>query len=308
MRNFIAICVLLGLSFTVDAQTCSNVVDSRGVRVVTKNGLSAVAPNLPSAEFCFVDTDGDGVEDAEDECPEVAGLAEFGGCIPADTDEDGVIDAKDDCPNVAGTVNGCPDADNDGVIDSEDECADVAGTLNGCPDADEDGVKDAEDGCPNLAGTVAMGGCPDTDGDGVSDKDDHCPSEAGLADNAGCPELNEEEKAVLKEALEGVNFVSGKDVLTATSKPKLHNVAELLKAHAGYKLKVSGYTDSSGAEESNLALSKQRANAVKQYLIEDGIDASRVSADGYGEDSPIADNATAAGRAKNRRVEFEIVY
>jgi OOP family OmpA-OmpF porin len=308
MRNLLAICMLLVASFTLKAQTCCNVVDGRGIRVVTTNGLCVIAPNLPSASDCPVDTDGDGVVDAEDECPEVAGLAEFGGCVEKDSDNDGVVDSKDACPEVAGTVNGCPDSDGDGVIDSEDECADVAGTLNGCPDADGDGVKDSEDGCPNLAGTASMGGCPDSDGDGVSDKDDHCPSEAGVAANAGCPELSEEEKSVLKEALEGVNFVSGKDVLTAPSKPKLHDVAELLKAHPSYKLKVSGYTDSSGAEDANLALSKKRANAVKAYLIEDGIDASRISADGYGEENPVADNSTSAGRAKNRRVEFEVIY
>lgn len=148
---------------------------------------------------------------------------------------------------------------------------------------------------------------PDSDGDGVADADDKCPNEAGLAANKGCPELNEDEKAVLKAALEGVHFETGKDVLTEDSKPKLHNVAEILKAHSGYKLKVSGYTDNTGDAALNLDLSKRRAEACKNYLVSDGISANRIMAEGYGAENPVADNSTAEGRAKNRRVEFTIV-
>ncbi|MFK7952172.1 MAG: OmpA family protein, partial [Ekhidna sp.] len=104
------------------------------------------------------------------------------------------------------------------------------------------------------------------------------------------------------------NFLSGKDVLTEESKPKLDHVAEILNAHPTYKIKVSGYTDSSGNEASNLVLSKKRATAVKNYLITDDVAANRIIADGFGVANPVADNSTREGRAKNRRVEFEIVF
>lgn len=261
------------------------------------------------------DKDKDGVTDDVDACPEEKGLAEYNGCPPPlDTDGDGVADAVDSCPQVAGlqSFKGCPDTDNDGVIDSEDECPQIKGTkeFSGClpPDTDGDGVPDASDQCPNAAGPKAQNGCPDTDGDGVLDKNDACPNTVGVSANNGCPELTVEEQEVLVEALEGVNFLSGKDVLTEESKPKLDHVAEILNAHPTYKIKVSGYTDSSGDESSNLALSKKRANAVKDYLITDNVAADRIIADGYGEANPVADNGTSAGRAKNRRVEFEIVF
>lgn len=271
--------------------------------------------NTPSGvtvnqDGCPVDGDGDGVPDYMDKCPSAQGVAEFNGC--PDTDRDGIQDSEDKCPEVKGTAafDGCPDTDGDGIPDSEDKCPNAKGTAetNGCPDADGDGILDSDDACPSVKGSSAMKGCPDTDGDGIPDKDDRCPNEAGVLANRGCPELKVEEKEALREALEGVNFLSGKDVLTEASKPKLHNVAEILNNHSSYKLKVSGYTDSSGDENFNLALSKKRAAAVKNYLISDGIDASRIEADGYGEANPVADNSTREGRAKNRRVEFEIIY
>lgn len=285
-----AVCLLM---IEANAQTCCNVVDSDGKQVITKNGVCVKAPNL--------------LGDGEDCIPK-----------PIDTDGDGVADDLDKCPNEAGSVanNGCPvvDSDNDGVADVDDKCPNLAGlaTNDGCPsDKDGDGVYDTEDNCPNLAGLVSNKGCPqikDSDGDGIADADDHCPNEVGVRANHGCPELTQEESQSIAQAIEGVNFLSGKDVLTEDSKPKLDNVAKVLLAHNSYKIKVSGYTDSSGSDALNLALSKKRAQAVKEYLIHDGVAANRIEAEGYGEANPIADNSTAAGRAKNRRVEFEIVF
>lgn len=133
-----------------------------------------------------VDSDKDGVNDALDKCPKIAGTASALGC--PDMDKDGVADAEDDCPTAPGPLdtNGCPDQDGDGVKDSEDACPDTPGTIKGCPDTDEDGVVDQEDDCPTVAGTWK--GCPDTDLDGIPDKDDACPDQAGQAENNGCPE------------------------------------------------------------------------------------------------------------------------
>ena len=127
-------------------------------------------------KFGGKDTDGDGIYDKDDACPEVAGLKQFNGC--PDTDGDGIIDGSDSCPEIAGLAEfqGCPDTDADGVADKDDACPDVAGlkALNGCPDTDGDGIADKDDKCPTVAGPAANGGCPvlDADKDGVADKDD----------------------------------------------------------------------------------------------------------------------------------------
>jgi OOP family OmpA-OmpF porin len=143
-------------------------------------------------QFGGKDTDGDGVYDKKDACPEVAGLIEFNGC--PDADGDGIKDSDDACPNVAGlaAMNGCPDVDGDGVADKDDMCPNAKGTKanKGCPDSDGDGLVDKDDKCATIAGPSANGGCPwpDTDGDGVLDKDDNCKTEVGPASNNGCPE------------------------------------------------------------------------------------------------------------------------
>ncbi|MEQ8580697.1 PorP/SprF family type IX secretion system membrane protein [Marinoscillum sp.] len=258
------------------------------------------------------DQDNDGIPDRKDECPAKFGPESSGGCPIPDTDNDGVPDSEDECINVAGVMklDGCPDSDKDGVRDSEDACPYSSGTRanGGCPDTDNDGVIDIKDECPNIEGPKDLGGCPDSDGDGVRDVDDKCPEEKGDSGNGGCPVISEEAKAVMTEALEGVQFQSGKDVLTEGSYRVLDKVAKLMQDNTSYKLKISGYTDSSGDDEANLRLSSQRAMSVRKYLMDKGVEASRIEARGYGEANPIADNATAKGRAKNRRVEFDIVY
>ncbi|GAA3518628.1 OmpA family protein [Aquimarina addita] len=257
------------------------------------------------------DTDGDGVYDKDDECPEVPGLAEFNGC--PDTDGDGITDAKDDCPDVAGTAefNGCPDTDGDGIADPKDECPTVAGlaNLNGCPDADGDGITDAKDDCPNEAGPAANNGCPyqDKDGDGVLDKDDNCPDVAGTVANNGCPEVTEEVQKKLNEYAAQVLFDSGKSSIKAQSDKVLSDIIAILNEYPSAKFTVEGHTDSAGSEASNQKLSDARANSVKTYLTGKGVDQFRLSAIGYGESRPIASNKTRDGRAQNRRVEINLV-
>ena len=153
-------------------------------------------------QFGGKDTDGDGIYDKQDACPEVAGLKQFNGC--PDTDGDGIIDGSDACPEVAGlaALNGCPDTDGDGIADKDDACPEVAGlaAFKGCPDTDKDGIADKDDKCPTVAGPKDNGGCPvlDADKDGVADKDDDCPTVAGPASNKGCPEVTPEVVESLK--------------------------------------------------------------------------------------------------------------
>jgi len=139
-------------------------------------------------ELSKKDSDGDGVNDYDDKCKDVAGKAEHKGC--PDKDGDGVADNEDICPTEFGhpETNGCPDQDNDLVADRVDACPDVYGTMKGCPDEDKDSIPDKDDGCPSAKGPASSNGCPDTDGDGVTDDRDECPLLKGDAAHDGCPD------------------------------------------------------------------------------------------------------------------------
>jgi outer membrane protein OmpA-like peptidoglycan-associated protein len=260
-----------------------------------------------------VDTDGDGVPDDKDKCPAttLGAKVDAQGC-ELDGDKDGVVDRLDKCPTTpAGrTVNaqGCElDGDGDGVVDALDKCPTTpAGrTVNaqGCElDGDGDGVVDALDKCPTTpAGNkVNAQGCDlDTDGDGIIDKADQCPdTPAGdRVDNKGCS---------LPKVLNlmGVNFDNDKDTLRPEAAAILDDAVATLKRYPGLKVEIAGHTDSASNDAHNLDLSQRRANAVMKYFVDKGVAADRMSAKGYGEAQPIADNATKDGRFKNRRVEL----
>ena len=262
-------------------------------------------------KFGGTDTDGDGIFDKDDACPEVAGLKAFNGC--PDSDGDGIEDSKDSCPNEAGSkeMNGCPDADGDGIADKDDSCPNEAGSkeLNGCPDADGDGVADKDDKCPSEAGPAANGGCPwpDSDKDGVLDKDDQCPEVAGTVANNGCPEVTEEVQKKLNDYARTILFDTGKSSIKAESTSVMVDIIQILSEYPNAKFTVEGHTDSQGGESTNQKLSESRANTVRDFLIEKGVGASRLTAVGYGEAKPIATNKTRAGRKENRRLEINLV-
>ncbi|WP_299015755.1 OmpA family protein [uncultured Polaribacter sp.] len=258
------------------------------------------------------DTDGDGVYDKDDACPEVAGLKEFNGC--PDADGDGIKDSDDACPNVAGlaAMNGCPDSDGDGVADKDDMCPNAKGTKanKGCPDADGDGVVDKNDKCPNVAGPSSNGGCPfkDSDNDGVLDKDDKCPTVAGVASNNGCPAavITKEAENSLGEFAKAILFNIGKSSFKPGVTNKLNEIVKVMKNYPNANFVIEGHTDSTGSASTNSRISDRRAKAVRDYLVSNGISVSRLSAVGYGEDQPIASNKTRAGRAQNRRVVVKV--
>ncbi|MBD0724588.1 flagellar motor protein MotB [Flavobacterium sp. L1I52] len=234
-----------------------------------------------------------------------------------DQDGDGILDKDDACPTVAGPVenNGCPwgDQDNDGVLDKDDKCPTVAGpTANkGCPweDKDNDGVLDKDDKCPSVAGPKENAGCPwpDTDSDGVLDKDDKCPKVKGTLANNGCPEVTTEVIKKLNDFSKSVLFDTSKATIKAESTAKLDEIVKVMNEYSNANFKLEGHTDSTGNAAKNLQLSKDRAAAVKDYLIAKGISADRLSSEGYGITKPIASNKTVEGRAQNRRVEIIVV-
>lgn len=228
-----------------------------------------------------------------------------------DSDGDGVLDSRDKCPNTqAGrkvNADGCElDSDGDGVLDGQDRCPNTpAGRkvdATGCElDSDKDGVADAQDKCPNTpAGQkVNADGCElDSDGDGIADSADKCPTVfAKTAD--GCPAA-----APAKLVLEGVNFDTDQATLKDDATATLNQAADSLKQWGDVKVEVAGHTDNVGTDAYNQSLSQRRADAVRSYLIGKGVAADRLTAKGYGETQPVADNATEAGRYKNRRVEL----
>lgn len=287
------------------------------------------------------DKDGDKIADKDDLCPDLAGDLKFKGC--PDRDNDSIIDPKDDCPDTPGIAafNGCPDTDGDGIKDDEDACPDVPGPLvnQGCPDTDNDGIFDFLDGCPEmygpkenkgcpwpdtdndglldkdddcpyLAGPIKNKGCPfqDTDNDGVLDKDDDCPNTVGPISNKGCPVIEKEVEEILKTAFDNLEFETGKDIIKQASLPSLTELAEVLKKKSAWGLQISGHTDNVGDDQKNLILSKKRAEAVKAFMVSQGIDAARLSTLFFGETMPIATNDTPEGRQKNRRVEMKIIF
>ncbi len=251
------------------------------------------------------DTDGDGIPDNKDACPEVPGLKEFDGC--PDTDGDGIIDSEDACPELSGPKenNGCPDTDGDGVFDNVDKCIDVPGPEenNGCPwqDSDNDGILDKDDACPFEAGPKGNNGCPikDQDGDGVVDADDKCPTVSGPSSNQGCPYTTD----VVNTELRNLTFEYNSDKLTSESKGKVQRAASIMNNQLkGREFYVDGYTDSKGSAAYNQKLSLRRAKSVVNGLVKNGVNSSRLNARGFGEENPVATNETAEGRAQNRRV------
>ncbi|KAF2518331.1 OmpA family protein [Flavobacterium salilacus subsp. salilacus] len=262
-------------------------------------------------KFGGKDTDKDGIYDKDDLCPEEPGLAQFQGC--PDTDLDGIPDKDDLCPNEAGLpeFQGCPDTDGDGIADKDDNCPDVAGlaSMKGCPDTDGDGITDADDNCPEVSGPRANNGCPwpDTDGDGVLDKDDLCPDVKGTTANRGCPEVTDEVMKKLNEYARTILFNSGKSSFKDETLPVLQNMKEIFKEYPQARFSIEGHTDSDGSNELNQTLSENRAAAVVNFLVENGIAKDRLMSSGFGETKPIASNKTAAGKAQNRRVEVKLI-
>ncbi|MCY1061832.1 OmpA family protein [Nannocystis sp. SCPEA4] len=233
-----------------------------------------------------------------------------------DSDGDGFLDRGDACPFEPGIApDGCPerDRDGDGFMDSQDACPDVPGIApDGCPerDRDGDGFLDSRDRCPDVPG-VAPHGCPipDSDGDGILDDVDRCVDRPetlnGFEDADGCPDELPDD--VFHGVIRGIYFDLDRDTIKQRSRPVLDRAVSVLAKYGSIRIEISGHTDSTGGLEYNRDLSRRRADSVRRYLVEHGIDGARMTTRGAGPDEPIDTNRTAAGRARNRRIEFTIV-
>jgi uncharacterized repeat protein (TIGR01451 family) len=222
------------------------------------------------------DADDDGLDNADDQCPEQA------------EDEDGFQD-EDGCPD--------PDNDQDGILDVQDKCP--------LQPEDKDGFQD-EDGCPD----------PDNDRDGIDDGADKCPTEKetinGVDDEDGCPDTGKGQVELTNGSIvihQKVYFDTNKDVVLERSFPLLKQVGLLLRANPQLtKIRVEGHTDSRADDAFNMDLSQRRANSVRKYLVEEaGINPARLEAVGYGESQPVDTNDTEQGRENNRRVVFTVL-
>ncbi len=192
------------------------------------------------------------------------------------------------------------DSDGDGVPDSRDQCPDTPlGTVVnnvGCPlDSDGDGVPDDIDECPNTppGSAVLANGC-------ALKGDCRRPRAGEQVDPNGCAV---DQKFVLR----GVKFEFDSDRLTPEARTILIDVAGTLQSYPNVDVEIEGHTDSIGSDAYNQGLSERRANAVKTFLIDRGVEARRMTPVGYGESMPIADNATEVGRDENRRVELKVI-
>jgi OOP family OmpA-OmpF porin len=237
-----------------------------------------------------------------------------------DPDKDGFLDPNDKCPKLAGVApDGCPaiDSDNDTFLDPVDKCPYEAGIApDGCPppDKDKDGFLDPVDACPEEPG-IAPDGCPpppDSDGDGIIDKNDDCPLVKeiynGYKDQDGCPdELPQEVKWKEGTPIEGIFFEFNKDKIQKKSIKTLDAAVAVLKQFDDIRIEISGHTDDVGTDEANLDLSRRRAEAVKKYMVDQGVDPARIETIGYGRSKPIDTGKSSKARAKNRRIEFRVI-
>ncbi|HET9955924.1 MAG TPA: OmpA family protein [Polyangiaceae bacterium] len=235
-----------------------------------------------------LDSDGDGLPDDKDACPSEA-ASQPDGCPLRDADNDGVFDNKDACPNDAGKAPcGCPVQDYDGdlVIDELDKCPKEFGPIQGCPD-------------------------PDPDRDAITGAADRCPDKPetknGFQDADGCPDDLPETVKKFTGVIKGIEFDRAKDTIRPVSTQVLDAAVKVLAEYPNLRVQVTGHTDSDGDRQTNVELSKRRADAVKSYFAGKGVDPTRIETRGAGPDEPIADNKTAEGKQKNRRIEFKLI-
>ena len=323
--------VLDGLTFGVAAGPgLTSAIGVPAFRGVASVGWS---PEAEEEKAPDPDPDRDGILGAADACPDVAGTESTtparNGCPPGDRDGDKIADGVDACPDIKGranadmTRNGCPaDYDKDEIPDAEDACPNQRGVAStdkrrhGCPgdpDGDGDGIADRSDACPKVKGPassdLARHGCPlplDGDGDGIADGADACPTERGVAspDKArnGCPALGIDQRVYFR-----VGRASLADVTEPVPESLAADVKKVLADPGVDKVQVDGHADELGDAAYNSALSQQRAESVRRWLVQRGVPADRLVTKAHGSSQPAASNADDAGRRKNRRVELTVL-
>jgi outer membrane protein OmpA-like peptidoglycan-associated protein len=308
--------LLLRLDIVDNVATAVGVGNSRSNNLEVLLGLGLRFGTTSAPPKPLVDTDQDGLYDPgqvgvapadEDACPTQPGPRENRGCPLIDSDGDGMYDPgqggvapedTDACPQEPGPREnkGCPliDTDKDTLFDPGQP---VAATEI--------------DACPNEPGPRELQGCPDRDQDRIIDKIDQCPDQPEnynqFEDANGCPDVRPPDIDKMDGVIKGIYFDVDKDSIKPRSKPVLDRAVAVLKKHPSTRWNIQGHTDSDGTREHNVDLSQRRAESVRKYLVDHGIDSSRLVPQGFGPDAPIDTNATAKGKARNRRIEFRLL-
>lgn len=296
----------------VNFQLTKNIALNTGISyksIDEKNAYSNLQ-HVVGIKFNFEkgDSDGDGVPDKKDHCPDHPGIVELNGC--PDSDGDGIKDDDDKCPNLTGlsSMDGCPDSDGDGFSDLIDPCPNKAG-VNGqsCPDSDGDGILDNLDNCPNEAGLESNGGCklPDLDNDGVPNINDNCPNEAGSKDLNGCPNLPKSLESYLNNFNE-IFFDFDSHIVRQEYIENLTLLSSLLSKYQYINLNIDGHTSNEGETDYNMSLSERRSSSVKNTIMSNGINSSRLFLRNFGEENPIYPNIPLSEKKKNRRVLISV--
>ena len=217
-----------------------------------------------------------------------------------DADRDGILDVDDECPDLAELHNGiddsdgCPevDSDRDGLLGTQDQCPAAAEDIDGFAD---------DDGCPDA----------DNDNDGRPDVMDQCPEKAenlnGFVDEDGCPDEVPLKLQEFTGSIEGIKFKTGSARILRKTRKTLDAAYKVLSDNPSVRIEVSGHTDNVGNEQNNRSLSRKRADYVKWYLVDKGINADRIETVGHGPDMPLQSNKTSVGRQVNRRIEFRLL-
>ena len=300
------------LGVGIDFQISKNIALNTGINYKSldeKNAYSNLQ-HVVGIKFNFGkgDSDGDGVPDKKDHCPDHPGLIELNGC--PDSDGDGIPNEKDECPNIFGSssMSGCPDSDGDGFSDINDPCPEKAG-LNGeaCPDSDGDGLNDNIDNCPNEAGPKSNGGCKlaDLDNDGIPNINDKCPNEAGSKELSGCPKLPSSLSNFLNNYSEFFFDFDSYEIDNSQRK-NITSLSKILMKYEYLKINIDGHASSEGESDYNMLLSNRRSISIKNSLVQDGINDSRLSVKAFGEDLPDYAEKPLSERKKNRRVIISV--
>jgi OOP family OmpA-OmpF porin len=288
------------------------------------------------------DRDGDGYKDDVDQCPDdpedFDDFEDADGCPEPDNDQDGILDIDDECPLVPedhdgdADDDGCPegddaDRDGDGILDNVDQCPDDPEDVDGfededgCPDPDndKDGILDVNDMCPNDPEDFDKfrdkDGCPDPDNDAdrILDTDDSCPNDPetynGHEDKDGCPDrgsviITGDEIVILEK----IYFETDSAEIQKRSYPIIDAVAATLIGNPQIEMiEIQGHADERSSDEYNVRLTRDRAAAVLESMVQRGVDRRRMRSAGYGERCPIDPSHNEPAWEKNRRVEFKIL-
>ena len=296
----------------IDFQISKNIALNTGIsyKALDEKNAYSNLQHVVGIKFNFGkgDSDGDGITDKKDQCPDLPGLSELGGC--PDSDGDGISDLDDQCPNKPGlnSMGGCPDTDGDGFSDLNDPCPNNAGT-NGepCPDSDGDGLNDNIDDCPNEAGPESNGGCKlaDVDNDGIPNINDNCPNEAGEEIFNGCPKMPLSLSIFLK-SYSDFFFDFDSFELNQDQISNISDLSKILDRYDYIEVNIDGHASSEGEFEYNMQLSQSRSNSIKNTLIKNGVNDSRLKTRAYGESNPSYPNFPLSERKKNRRVKISV--